>query len=60
MTVKVKQINNNNQTIVSSFSTSDDEELPEKIYDWDAIISDGPQFKYNDSFGKFSSHSTRS
>jgi hypothetical protein len=31
---------------------SQDEELPEKIYDWDAIISNGPQFKYDDAFGK--------
>jgi hypothetical protein len=30
----------------------DEKELTEKIYDWDAIISNGPQFKYKDSFGK--------
>ncbi|CAF1218652.1 unnamed protein product [Rotaria sordida] len=28
----------------------EEEELPEKIYDWDAIIANGPQFKYDDSF----------
>ncbi|CAF1290773.1 unnamed protein product [Adineta steineri] len=30
--------------------SQDEEELPEKIYDWDAIIANGPQFKYNDTF----------
>ncbi len=28
----------------------EEEELPEKIYDWDSIISNGPQFKYKDAF----------
>ncbi|UJR15505.1 hypothetical protein I4U23_002448 [Adineta vaga] len=30
--------------------SQDEEELPEKIYDWDTIIANGPQFKYNDKF----------
>ncbi|CAF0800134.1 unnamed protein product [Rotaria sp. Silwood1] len=30
--------------------SQEEEELPEKIYDWDAIIANGPQFKYDDSF----------
>jgi hypothetical protein len=36
----------------NSLDESQDEELPEKVYDWDAIISNGPQFKYDDAFGK--------
>lgn len=30
----------------------DEEELIEKNYDWDAIIAEGPQFQYEDKFGR--------
>ena len=35
-----------------SLDENDEEELPEKVYDWDSIISNGPQFTYEDTFGK--------
>lgn len=58
----IKFVHNNNafkstiQNYLMDHNPLDDnevEDLPEKTYDWDAIISNGPQFKYNDSFGKF-------
>ncbi|CAF1114048.1 unnamed protein product [Adineta ricciae] len=30
--------------------SQEEEELTEKVYDWDAIIANGPQFKYDDTF----------
>ena len=37
----------------------DEDDLPEKIYDWDTIIAGGPQFTYTDAFGQYENvHST--
>lgn len=30
----------------------DDEEPPEKVYDWETIIANGPQFHYKAAFGR--------
>lgn len=43
---------NSSLSFILSFNLHlEEEELPEKVYDWDSIISNGPQFKYEDTFG---------
>ena len=50
--MKVK-VNDRESSSQPYFFDSEEEELPEKVYDWDAIIANGPQFKYDDTFGEY-------